>query len=237
MANINSCTKEAYSSIFIKEPLPSRLIDPSLFDIDFVGRKFLSIGLDPMDNFNVSVRIITSSSYIVITSKTLQRIFSMMGNILSSLSNTRSKIKSSEFQVDDTIKISKITRVGEIRLVFQTTLNSAKVLLTREDLIALQHMERSIFENISLKTNVIIDVVLRQLDKMVDYLKTNFSHSDTVEDMINVIRNVSDESFTSLVPNEERCIVSQLKIYADRQIAEKWVSAARKQIIKVIQKK
>lgn len=233
MDTANSYKKEFQQTI-IKQESPSRLMDPTFFTINFFERKFLSIGLDPADNFNVTVRIITPSSYLNITPKTLQRIFTMTNDIPSTLLHARLKTKTSECLVDDTVLLSKITRRGETKLLFQSTFNSDKVLLIPEDLIALQHMERSTLDNILLKTRVIRPVVLRQLEQIAVYLKSNFSSSDTIEDKISVIRDVLHELLMSLFPDEKICFVSQLKLFADRQIAEKWVSLLRDQTIKVI---
>lgn len=66
--------KESRQAIIHQES-PSQLIEPTFFVINFVERKFLSIGLDPADNFNVTARIIAPSSFLFIRPKTLERIF------------------------------------------------------------------------------------------------------------------------------------------------------------------
>lgn len=233
MATVNSNLKKSNKENNEQEPL-SLLIDPTFFVINFVERKFLSIGLDPVDNFNVTSRIITPSSYLLITPQTLQQIFTITRDILPTLLDTQLKTKTSKCIVDDTILLSKITRRGDVQLVFQSTYNSGKVLLSRQDLIALQHVERSALDSISLKTKIIRPVVLRQLEQIAVYLKSNYPYADTIEDGLLVIKDVLHEALISLIPNEETCFVSQLKLYADRQIAEKWMSAPRGQTIKVI---
>ena len=42
-------------------------IDTTDFVIDFLGRKSISIGLDPSKDFNVSIRIIAPSRFVCIT--------------------------------------------------------------------------------------------------------------------------------------------------------------------------
>lgn len=226
--------KEKSSKHIITREPPSRLINPTLFIINFAERKFLNIGLDPANNFNVTIHIITPLRHLVISPETLERIFSLMGDILSVLLDSRLKTKPPVFLVDDTMKLSKITCRGENKLAFQSISGGNKVLLSREDVIALQHMEWSTFESVLLKTNVIRPVVLRQLEQMTVYLKSNFPQIDTVEDMISIIGGVSDESLASHIPNEEACFISQLKLYAVKQIVEKWTSATHNDPIKVI---
>lgn len=233
MATARGYKKESRQAI-IGQVSPSLLIDPTFFVINFVERKFLSIGLDPADNFNVTARIIAPSSYLFTTPETLQRMFTMTRDILSRLMDAQLKTKTSECIVDDTVLFSKISRRGEIKLVFRSTFNDGKVSLSPEDLIALQHMERSAVDNILLKTKVIRPMVLRQLQRIAVYLKSNFSSSDTIEDKISVIRDVLHELIMS--PDEEMCFASQLKLNADRQIAEKWMSLVRNGSNEVLKK-
>lgn len=233
MATATSCTKKSHKLIIVQEPL-SRLIDPTLFTIEFVGRKFLYIGLDPANNFNVTIHIITPSRHLVLSPETLSRIFTLMGDILPVLSDAQLKTKPPVFLVDETMRLSMITYRGENKLALKSISTGNKVLLSREEVIALQHMEWSTFECVLLKANVNRPVILRQLEQMTVYLKSNFLHTVTPEDMMCVIERVSDELLSSHISNEELCFVSQLKLYASRQIVEKWTSVIYSKSIKVI---
>lgn len=62
---------------------PSILVDCTNYTIDFANRKFLHAGLDPAQQFNVSILIITSSCFVNLTTDFLKRIYSIMDQILS----------------------------------------------------------------------------------------------------------------------------------------------------------
>jgi hypothetical protein len=46
---------------------PVDLIDTTNFTIDFTGRKSINIGLDPSNDFNVSIQIITPSRFVCLS--------------------------------------------------------------------------------------------------------------------------------------------------------------------------
>jgi len=65
-------------------PAPqAKLIDCTKYTIDFVNLKFLQVGIDPRQEFNVCVRIITPSRFVNISLDFLKRIYSLMGHIHS----------------------------------------------------------------------------------------------------------------------------------------------------------
>lgn len=66
---------------------PTELIDTTNFIIDLAGRKSISIGFDPSNDFNVSIQIITQSRFVCITREFLCSIYSLMWNILPAISN------------------------------------------------------------------------------------------------------------------------------------------------------
>ena len=72
---------------------PAELIACTNYTIDFVNRKFLQLGFDPTQEFNVCVRIITPSRYVNISVDFLKRIYSLMGHILSHILDTTVKYK------------------------------------------------------------------------------------------------------------------------------------------------
>lgn len=68
---------------FTYAPPTPELIDCNNFILDFPDRKFLNVGLDSEDNFNIVIRFITPSRYVSIYDGFLRRTYSIMGNILS----------------------------------------------------------------------------------------------------------------------------------------------------------
>ncbi|KAE9521294.1 hypothetical protein AGLY_018313 [Aphis glycines] len=73
--------KKTYT--YVPPSPPAELIDSLSYTIDFAARKFLQIGIDPSEKFQVVVHVLTSSRYVLITVDLMKRIFSYMGNILS----------------------------------------------------------------------------------------------------------------------------------------------------------
>jgi len=68
---------------YIAPTSPNNLLYLSSFTIDFKNPKFLQVGLNPENNFDVSIHIITSSRHIVISHDFLREIYALMDNILS----------------------------------------------------------------------------------------------------------------------------------------------------------
>lgn len=62
---------------------PGEQFNCNIFAMDFADRKFIKIGLDPVNVFNVVICIITSTRYVRISMDLLRRIYSMMEYILS----------------------------------------------------------------------------------------------------------------------------------------------------------
>jgi len=83
------------------------LIDTTNFVIEFVSHKSISIGLDPSKDFHVSIHIITPSRFVCITADFLRRIYSLMGNILSIISDPPIKSRERLFLKDETITLTR----------------------------------------------------------------------------------------------------------------------------------
>jgi hypothetical protein len=92
---------------YIAPTPPSELLDSSVFVIDFTNRKFVHIGFDSRDNFNIAIRIITPSRFIDISPQILKRIYSHIGEILSFILDPPQKYSKSIFLEDETVTISK----------------------------------------------------------------------------------------------------------------------------------
>jgi len=72
--------KKAFT--YVPPSPPVELIESTSYTLDFANRKFVHIGIDPVEKCRVVIRLITSR-HIKIAPDFLRRIFSLMGNILS----------------------------------------------------------------------------------------------------------------------------------------------------------
>lgn len=182
--NIEVYKKKSFA--YVPPATPSDLLESTSITIDFVARKFIHIGLDPTSkDCEVIIRIITPSRYVHITYYTLKRIFSLMGNILSFILNIPEKYKRTIFYETETEKISSMVYGGENVLVVETkNQEGCRVLLSRSDLICLQHLEGSIFEIIHRTTSNSHILFTKQVRGYVKYLEQKFTqmHSPPVNE-------------------------------------------------------
>ncbi|KAF0730962.1 Uncharacterized protein FWK35_00026694, partial [Aphis craccivora] len=109
--------KKTYT--YVPPSPPTQLNDSSSYTIDFAARKFLHIGIDPSEKFQVVVHVLTSSRYVLITVDLMKTIFSFMGNILSFILDTLHKYKRMIFYEDDKNKLSSMMYSGENVLVME----------------------------------------------------------------------------------------------------------------------
>lgn len=219
----NAAAYKKYNYVAPKPP--SELIDSTMFVIDFPGRKFLNVGLDPINDFNVAVHIITPYRHVSISHDFLKRIYSFMGNILSMILDTPDDNKNLLLFSDDVSKLSKTIYRGENTLVIESKVeDGCRVLLNRADLITLQYMEWAVFEACIGKTTVVRPMVLHQFKQITDYFKLNCSRKMNIDEMAVTIRNVNDELISSHVEQKtRRNFISELKLLATRQLAEQCV--------------
>ncbi|XP_060876550.1 uncharacterized protein LOC132949590 [Metopolophium dirhodum] len=210
---------------------PANLIDCSNLTIDFAARKFLNIGLDPTDEFNTRIHIITASRYVNIPVDFLNRIFRLMGNILSFILDQPEKYKRKLFLETDSISLSSMVYQSENTLVIESKIqDGCRVLLNRTDLLLLQDLESTISEIIDRKSIIIKPIVIHQIDLIASFLKTNsmLKHS-TLEIMRNRVRNVNNDFISIHVIGENDYIfTSQLKLYATDCIVQKWMEKLEK---------
>ncbi|KAE9543410.1 hypothetical protein AGLY_002210, partial [Aphis glycines] len=149
---------------YVAPTSPSELIDCSNFTIDFENRKFLNIGFDPKDKFNIVLRIITPARYVNISPDFLKRIYSLMGNILSHILDPTVKYKKFTFLECESVLITSMVYKEEHVLVIESKKTSGcRILLNRRDLTTLQYLEWIIFETVSRKINIIILFATEQL--------------------------------------------------------------------------
>jgi len=144
-------SNETKTFVYIPPTPPADLIDSTSFTIDFVGRKFLQVGLDPICNLSTVILIITPARHIVITTDFLHCIFNMIGNILSYLLDTP-KYKRNIFVCTEATTLSSMVYKGENVLVIKSkTEDGCRVLLTRDDLMRLINLEQTISDSIMQK--------------------------------------------------------------------------------------
>ncbi|KAF0722032.1 Uncharacterized protein FWK35_00029822, partial [Aphis craccivora] len=160
---------------YIAPTSPSELIDCSNFTIDFENRKFLNVGFDLKNKFNIVLRIITPSRYVNISPHFLKRIYSFMGNILSHILDPAVKYKKFTFLECESVLITSMVYRGENVLVVESKeTNGCRILLNRRDLMTIQDLEWIIFETVSRKINIERPNILNQLDQISEYFKTDF---------------------------------------------------------------
>ncbi|CAH1731658.1 unnamed protein product [Aphis gossypii] len=220
--NMEEIYKKKKNFTYVPPTPPAELIDCSNFILDFTGRKFLNVGLDSEDKFNIIVQIITPSRYVNMPSDFLRRIFSLMGNILSFVLDVPQKYKRNLFLETDNISLSSMVYQGENMLVIESkTVNGCRVLLNRTDLIKLQYLEWSIVETVIRKTNIIRPLVLKQFEIIGNYIDREFTNVQlppkTIEEMIIFIKNLKAEH---IIKNVDLNFASQLKMFAAPKLAE-----------------
>ncbi|XP_060874784.1 uncharacterized protein LOC132948372 [Metopolophium dirhodum] len=203
---------------------PAELIDCNNFILDFPDRKFLNVGLDSEDNFNIAIHIITPSRYVSIYDGFLRRTLSMMGNILSFILDVPQKCRKQIFLEDEFTVISNMVYQGENVLVIESKKKEGcRVLLDRKNLLKLQYLEESIFETVTRKTNIIRPIVLNQFAMIGNYIDREFTKVEkppkTNEEMVIFIKNLRNDLITT---NLDLNYVSQLKMFATSQLAEQW---------------
>ncbi|XP_060862664.1 uncharacterized protein LOC132951038 isoform X1 [Metopolophium dirhodum] len=199
---------------------PAELIETTSYTINFTARKFILVGVDPTDNFQVTVHLLTPSRHVKISPDFLRRIFSMMGHILSFILDTV-QYKRIIFLETEFHKISSMVYGGENVLVIESkTQDGCRVLLNREDLIKLQYLECSIFESIVRKEINTAPLITRQFDDFAMYLHEKSAHLKSppknLEEMLIFIKNVQDDRTEKIYPN----MIGQIQMYATVQLAE-----------------
>ncbi|XP_050066079.1 uncharacterized protein LOC126555165 [Aphis gossypii] len=211
--------KKTYT--YVPPSPPAELIDPLSYTIDFAARKFLQIGIDPSEKFQVVVHVLTSSRYVLITVDLMKKIFSYMGNILSFILATPHKYKRIIFYEDEKNKLSSMMYSGENVLVMEAkNREGCRVLLNRADLMRLQYLEKCIFETIVRKEVFAVPLVMKQYDEIVQYIDKKCaqqkSSPNNVHDMVIFIKNIQVDGVVKSIPN----FSNQIQMCAAEQLSE-----------------
>ncbi|KAE9523773.1 hypothetical protein AGLY_015833 [Aphis glycines] len=201
---------------------PAKLIDCSNFFLDFSSRKFLNIGLDPTDEFNTVIHIITPSRFVNISADFLKRIYRLMGNILSFILEQPQKYKCNLFLNSDSITISSMVYHRENMLVIESKIQDGC-----RTLLILQDFEWSIFEIIERKTKTVKPIIIQQINQITSYLKTNTKvETRTLEDMTNRVKSINNIFIVTHVNDYN--FTSQLQLHAAEYIAQRWLDELEK---------
>lgn len=120
--------------IYVAPALPPNLVNCSTFTIDFMGRKFLHVGLDPTRGLTIMILIITPAHHILITTDILNHIFHLMENISSYLLSV-SIFKRNIFLDTEVISLYNMMYKSKNVLVLETkTYDGCRILFNRQDL-------------------------------------------------------------------------------------------------------
>lgn len=218
-------TKQTYK--YVPPKSPSALIEGTSFTLDFADRKFIQVGIDPSNNFNVMIHIITQSRHVAVSPEFLQRLFSIMGGILSFVLDISDGHKKKQiFLNTETEVVSSMVYRGENNLVIESkSQEGCRIVLNARNLISLQNLEWCIFENFTRKSTFVRPTVLYQFNKLSDHIELSFNSQKfvSVKDMVTYIRSLSNDSITEFISKSEQSFVSQLQILAVEQLATRLV--------------
>ena len=209
-------------------PTLPELMDSSVFTLDFADRKSVTIGLDVVNGFEVTVRIMTSTRCVSISVDFLRRIFAMLTNILSIITNPPVKSRERLFFKDDTISLTKMSYRGNNMLAIESSLGD-RVMLNRQNLLTLQDTESCINETIVRKYAIVRPLVQGQLEQIAEYLKSDFylEKTSTVQDITAFIAGIHNDLITSGMARTcggipVQSYVAQIKRFASIQLADLW---------------
>ncbi|XP_022169232.1 uncharacterized protein LOC111033007 [Myzus persicae] len=209
--------KKAFT--YVPPTPPAELIESTSYTLDFTARKFIIVGIDPTEQLQTVVLLLTSSRYVKISTDFIRRIFSLMGNVLSFILDKPQNYKRTIFLETDSYKISSMVYSGSNVLVIESkTKDGCRVLLNRIDLIKLQELEWCITASIKEKEANIKPKIIKQINNYCEYLRKKYSQSDSppnnLREMEIFIRNVEVRQSMD-TPN-----LSQIKMFATTQLAE-----------------
>jgi len=204
---------------------PSTLIDCSNFILNLTERKFIHIGFDPSDNFNVTIHMITPARHIVIAPEFLKRVFSFIGNILSFIKDRPHKFKKILFLENNSISITNTAYRGRNMLAFNSKIRKGyRVLLSRTDLLTLQDLERSIYESINTKSIKFRSMILEQFDTICRIIENKITRSrlSNIDEIKSFIFRIYDNEVMKNFPKSKQSFVSQIKLFASEQIVKRF---------------
>ncbi|XP_016664910.1 uncharacterized protein LOC107885741 [Acyrthosiphon pisum] len=218
---------------YIAPASPGELIDCTNYTIDFVNRKFLQVGIDPTQEFNVCVRIITPSRFVNISVDFLKRLYSLMGHILSHILDTTVKYRRFIFLENEFVLLTSMIYRGECMLVIESKVEQGcRILLSPKELMAIQNMEWTIFETVTGKTMIVRPMILLQLDQITEYFKNYYKieKEATLEEFVTIIKGIQIELISKHVPKNKYSFINQIKLLATEQLAGSWMEKLNKSL-------
>lgn len=219
---------------YVPPSAPAPLLDSTSFTLDFTARKFLLVGIDPTDNFQTVIHLLTSSRHVKLSTDFLKRIFSLMGNVLSFILDIPQSYKRTIFLETDFYKLSSMVYGGINVLVIESkTEDGCRILLNRADLIQLQRLEWSISASIGEKVVFIKPKIIKEMNQYCDYLAKQFLQVDSpkpqnVHEMLIFINNEEDKQ------SSQNQYLSQIKMFASTQLAELCMTRLKTQNSQVV---
>jgi len=211
---------------YVAPTSPAELIDCTNFTIDFENRKFLNVGFDSKDQFNIVVQIITPSRYVNISPDFLKRIYSVMGHVLSYILDAATRHKNIIFLEDEFVLLTSMVYKGENVLVVESKkIDGCRTILNRRDLMTVQDLETTILETITMKIAITRPIILNQIDQISEYLNTDFKvdKSAKLEEIVSIIKGIHTELIANHIPKNKQSFINQIKLLATEQLAIKWM--------------
>jgi hypothetical protein len=133
---VNNVTTYTKTYTYVPPTLPAELIDRTQYVLDFNARNFITIGLQMSNDFNIIVKIMTSSWYVKLTPEFLKHMFSLMGYIFSNIFDERHK--KIIFLDTEKYKLSTMRYCDEYVLVIESyMMKGCQILLIQMDLLTL----------------------------------------------------------------------------------------------------
>ncbi|KAE9542456.1 hypothetical protein AGLY_003317, partial [Aphis glycines] len=188
----NAALYKKKTFIYIPLTPPAELIDSTNYTLNFDGRKFVNIGLDPANEFNTTVHIITPSRYVNVSPEFFRRIFALMANLLAFILEHPQKYKRTLFLE------TNITNYQDLEWSIHET-------VVRKTYI----IRPTVIRQFELIGNYIDGV----FTKVETPPKSN-------EEMTIFIKNLKDEMIGDM--RGHLSYVSQLKMLATTQLVDRW---------------
>ncbi|XP_050521862.1 uncharacterized protein LOC126894704 [Daktulosphaira vitifoliae] len=230
-----SVRKQRY--IYIAPTSPAEMIDSSSYTIAFSDRKFLQVGLNPKEDFNVTVCIITSSRYLSISAEYLNIIYGMMDVITSFLQSPPVKVRNIVLYQNVDFNITKVLYRDTMHLVLESRMvDGCRVLLNNENINRLMDLQCTIISAISRKIKTRL-LLRHQIDRIIQYADGKWSgpkiQQSNNDEMVNFIRSLNDEEICDTIPKGDSNYISELKNLAYNEIVERWVKSWSEDMLQI----
>ncbi|XP_050520701.1 uncharacterized protein LOC126894069 [Daktulosphaira vitifoliae] len=226
--------------IYIAPTPPAEMIDSSSYTIAFSDRKFLQVGLNPKDDFNVTVCIITPSRYISMSADYLNIIYGMRDEITLFLQSPPVKGENIMVYQNVDFNITKVLYHDTVHLVLESRMvDGCRVLLNNENINRLMDLQCTINSTISrkIKTRLLLS---HQIDRIIQYADGKWSdpkiQQSNNDEIVNFIRSLNDKEICDTFPKGDSNYISELKNLAYNVIVDRWVKSWSKDMLQINEK-